>query len=158
MSLRKAALFSLLGGAYGIPSNVRRSPDSTIQARAVCTPAAGGASSVDDVPAILDAISTCGDGGTIVIPAGSTYYLNSVLDFDGCTGCDFQVEGLLKFSSDTDYWNGKTAMISVSDIDGLKIRSLTGSGVIDGNGQNSYDHLPRPRRHLYGCRLVLTSI
>ena len=61
-----------------------------------------------------------------------------MLDFKGCTGCDFQVEGLLKFTGDTDYWEGKTAMISVSDIDGIKIRSLTGEGVIDGNGQDAY--------------------
>jgi hypothetical protein len=36
-----------------------------------------------------------GNGGTIVIPTGTIYYLNSVLDFAGCVGCDFQVEGLL---------------------------------------------------------------
>jgi galacturan 1,4-alpha-galacturonidase len=63
--------------------------------------------------------------------------LNTYLDFAGCSGCDFQVEGLLKFASDTDYWEGKTAMINIKDIDGLQIRSLTGSGVIDGNGQDA---------------------
>ncbi|KAJ5757334.1 uncharacterized protein N7511_006028 [Penicillium nucicola] len=104
-----------------------------------CTPKSGGSSSVDDVPAITSAIASCGNGGTIIIPAGSTYYLNSVLDFSGCTGCDFQVEGLLKFSSSTSYWEGRTAMINVKNINGLKIRSLTGSGVIDGNGQNAWD-------------------
>lgn len=29
-------------------------------------------------------------------------------------------------------------MINVKNINGLKIRSLTGKGVIDGNGQNAY--------------------
>lgn len=72
-----------------------------------------------------------------MIPSGTTYYLNSVLDFAGCASCDFQVEGLLKFSSDTDYWEGRTAMINVKGINGIKIRSVTGSGVIDGNGQNA---------------------
>jgi galacturan 1,4-alpha-galacturonidase len=61
-----------------------------------------------------------------------------VLDFAGCIGCDFQVEGLLKFASDTDYWSGRTAMINVKDIDGIKIRSVSGDGVIDGNGQDAY--------------------
>jgi hypothetical protein len=113
-------------------------PTKPLNARAsTCTPKAGGSSTVDDVPAITSAIASCGNGGTIVIPAGSTYYLNSVLDFAGCTGCDFQVEGLLKFSSSTSYWEGRTAMINVKNINGLKIRSLTGSGVIDGNGQNA---------------------
>ncbi|KAJ5127711.1 hypothetical protein N7448_008490 [Penicillium atrosanguineum] len=117
-------------------------PDTsnTLNARAsTCTPKAGGSSSTDDIPAITSAIASCGNGGTIVIPSGSTYYLNSVLDFAGCTGCEFQIEGLLKFSSDTDYWEGRTAMINVNNIDGIKIRSVSGDGVIDGNGQDAYD-------------------
>ncbi|KAL4816051.1 pectin lyase fold/virulence factor [Aspergillus spinulosporus] len=130
----KAAFFflSLFGAGWAVPSR-------TLQARAVCTPTAGGSSSIDDVPAIVKSISTCGNGGTIVFPQGSTYYLNSVLDLAGCAGCELQVEGLLKFASDTDYWNGRTAMINAKNINGLTIRSLTGSGVIDGNGQNAYD-------------------
>jgi galacturan 1,4-alpha-galacturonidase len=133
MTFGKAAFlsFSLFGASWAGPSR-------TLQARAVCTPKAGGSSSIDDVPAIVKSISACGDGGTIVFPEDSTYYLNSVLDLAGCSGCELQVEGLLKFASDTDYWNGRTAMINVKNIDGLTIRSLTGSGVIDGNGQNAY--------------------
>ena len=116
-------------------------PDAsnTLNARASsCTPKAGGSSSTDDVPAIASAIASCGNGGTIVIPSGTTYYLNSVLGFAGCTGCDFQIEGLLKFASDTDYWKGRTAMINVENINGIKIRSVSGDGVIDGNGQDAY--------------------
>jgi hypothetical protein len=113
-------------------------PSPILNARAsTCTPVAGGSSSIDDVPAITSAIASC-SSGTIVIPSGTTYYLNSVLDFAGCSGCDFQVEGLLKFASSTSYWNGRTAMINVKNINGLKIRSLTGKGVIDGNGQDAY--------------------
>jgi hypothetical protein len=113
-------------------------PSPILNARAsTCTPVAGGSSSIDDVPAIRSAIASC-SSGTIVIPSGTTYYLNSVLDFAGCSGCDFQVEGLLKFASSTSYWSGKTAMINVKNINGLKIRSLTGKGVIDGNGQDAY--------------------
>jgi galacturan 1,4-alpha-galacturonidase len=132
------ATISLFGLTNAVPARTESVADPTIRARAACTPTAGGSSSTDDVPAIQEAIASCGDGGTIVIPADTTYYLNSVLDFKGCSNCDFQLEGLLKFSSSTDYWEGKTAMISVSSIDGLKIRSLTGSGVIDGNGQKAY--------------------
>lgn len=136
-NFRNLALLSLLSLGSAAPSRVERSPDATLHARAVCTPAAGGSAAIDDVPEITKAIASCGKGGTIVIPAGSTYYLNSVLDFAGCANCDFQVEGLLKFSGSTSYWGGKTAMMNVKNIDGLKIRSLTGSGVIDGNGQNA---------------------
>ncbi|KAJ5471222.1 hypothetical protein N7530_008579 [Penicillium desertorum] len=136
MSITKAlAVFALFGSSLALPDRTRHN-----HARASsCTPAAGGSASIDDVPAITSAIASCGKGGTIVIPAGKTYYLNSPLDFAGCVGCDFQVEGLLKFSSSTDTWEGQTAMINIKNIDGLKIRSLTGNGVIDGNGQNAWD-------------------
>ncbi|CAG7968098.1 unnamed protein product [Penicillium nalgiovense] len=135
MSITKALVFTLLGSSLALPDRPRHN-----HARASpCTPAAGGSASIDDVPAITSAIASCGKGGTIVIPAGKTYYLNSPLDFAECVGCDFQVEGLLKFSSSTDIWEGQTAMINIKNIDGLKIRSLTGNGVIDGNGQNAWD-------------------
>lgn len=135
MSLKSSlAVLALVASALALPEST-----NSLNSRATtCTPKAGGSSSTDDVPAITSAISSCGNGGTIVIPAGTTYYLNSVLDFAGCVGCDFQVEGLLKFSSSTDYWKGRTAMINIKNIDGIKIRSLTGKGVIDGNGQNAY--------------------
>ncbi|GLI80827.1 hypothetical protein PoHVEF18_009186 [Penicillium ochrochloron] len=130
----KFLLLAALPLALALPD-----PSPILNARAsTCTPVAGGSSSIDDVPAITSAIASC-SSGTIVIPSGSTYYLNSVLDFAGCSGCDFQVEGLLKFASSTSYWGGKTAMINVKNINGLKIRSLTGKGVIDGNGQDAWD-------------------
>lgn len=114
-------------------------PSLTLRARSSsCTPKAGGSESTDDVPAITSAIQSCGNGGMIVIPSDRTYYLNSVLDFSRCSECDFQIEGLLKFSSSTSYWGGKTAMMNVEDINWIKIRSVTGNGVIDGNRQDAY--------------------
>lgn len=62
-----------------------------------------------------------------------------MLDFSSCDDCDFQLEGTLKLSSDINFWSMHPAIISVKDVSGLKFRSLTGSGVIDGNGQSSYD-------------------
>jgi galacturan 1,4-alpha-galacturonidase len=137
MSFLAVSLFFLLNFTEAFPSIIQRDPSPVLVSRAACTPTAGGTSSTDDVPAITAAIQSCGDGGTIVIPSGTTYYLNSVLDFTGCTNCDFQIEGILHFASSTSYWEGRTAMISVSSITGAKIRSVTGSGVIDGNGQDA---------------------
>ncbi|KAI1272724.1 glycoside hydrolase family 28 protein [Xylaria sp. FL0933] len=113
-------------------------PTRVVERATTCTPKAGGSSSVDDVPAIQSAIAAC-PSGTIVIPASSTYYINSVFSFAGCSGCTLQVDGLLKVSDDTDYWNGKDAIFEVSSITGAKIYSSTGSGVIDGNGQAAWD-------------------
>ncbi|KAE8377601.1 putative endo-xylogalacturonan hydrolase A [Aspergillus bertholletiae] len=152
IGLHSILVLSLLNLARAAPS-----PDKTLKARAACTPTAGGSASIDDIPAIQKAIASCGDGGTIVIPAGTTYYLNSVLDFAGCSNCDFQVEGLLKFTSSTDYWNGKTAMISVSHIDGLKIHSVTGTGVIDGNGQDSWDKFAEDSSYKRPTLLYITG-
>lgn len=117
---------------------LRASPSRDVPRASTCTPASGGSSSTDDTPAIESAIAEC-SSGTIVIPALTTYYVNSALSFDGCSGCTIQVEGLLKASSDTDYWNGKTAIFLAQNIDGLTVTSKTGSGVFDGNGQDAYD-------------------
>ncbi|KAJ6258239.1 Exopolygalacturonase [Drechslerella dactyloides] len=128
---------ALCATALAAPSAVELTPDRVVR-RAVCTPAAS-ASSGNDAPAIVSAIASCGNGGTIVIPAGLTYYLKDSINFTGCANCDFQIEGTLKANGDTNLWNGKRAFLQVSKITGVKIRSVTGSGVIDGNGQNSYD-------------------
>ncbi|KAF4258616.1 hypothetical protein CNMCM8812_006214 [Aspergillus fumigatus] len=154
---RNLALFSLLSLSSAAPSQVERSPDAVLKPRAVCTPTAGGSPSIDDVPAIRKAIASCGNGGTIVFPAGSTYYLNSVLDLAGCSNCDIQVEGVLKFSGSTEYWGGKTAMLNIDMINGLRLRSLTGSGVIDGNGQNAYDRFASDKNYKRPTLLYITG-
>lgn len=126
--------------ATASPSPVEHDADKAVLAkRATCTPTAGNDQSVDDTPAIVSAISSCGSGGTIEIPAGITYYLRSPLDFTGCVGCTFNLEGTLKASDDTNYWNGKTAIILFNKINTCTFQSVTGSGVLDGNGQASYD-------------------
>jgi len=48
---------------------------SSLSNQATCTPTSAGDSSVDDVPAISKALSTCGDGGTITIPANQTFMI-----------------------------------------------------------------------------------
>ncbi|KUI58120.1 Endo-xylogalacturonan hydrolase A [Cytospora mali] len=131
--MKSSALLLAAGAAIA-----HASPSRVVPRASTCTPTAGGSSSTDDVPAIESAIAECASG-TIVIPASTTYYVNSALSFAGCSGCTLQVEGLLKASDDTDYWNGKTAIFEAKDIDGLTVTSKTGSGVFDGNGQASYD-------------------
>ncbi|KAJ7895098.1 glycoside hydrolase family 28 protein [Mycena leptocephala] len=102
--------------------------------RATCTPASAGDAGTDDVPAIEAAFKSCGNGGIIVIPVGKTYAIRSTLDFTGCVNCDFQIEGTLKMSEDLNFWNGKSTVISISGITGAKMHSVTGTGIVDGNG------------------------
>ncbi|KAL0059800.1 hypothetical protein AAF712_013441 [Marasmius tenuissimus] len=102
--------------------------------RATCTVASAGSASTDDVPAIEAAIKSCGNGGIILIPAGKTFMIRSTLDFTGCTNCEVQIEGTLKMSDDTNFWNGVRAAILLTNINGATVHSTTGSGVVDGNG------------------------
>jgi galacturan 1,4-alpha-galacturonidase len=113
---------------------------STLTVNDVCTPKSAGNSSIDDVPNINIAVERCGDGGTILIPAGQTYMIRSRLDFNYCYGCRFQIDGTLKVSDDLDYWEGKTAFFVQPYGYGATFFSSTGSGLIDGSGQAYWDH------------------
>ncbi|PMD29988.1 glycoside hydrolase family 28 protein [Hyaloscypha variabilis F] len=146
MTFSKASLLALAFSfassvlALPSPSPVENTPSRTLNKRVeTCTPFNGGSSSVDDTPAIEFSISQCGDGGIIVIPAGYTFYLNTALTFAGCVGCDFQIEGTIMASDDTSYWSTQTNIISVDSITGAQIHSVTGTGVINGNGQAAWD-------------------
>ncbi|KAL2206865.1 pectin lyase-like protein, partial [Sarocladium strictum] len=71
--------------------------------------------------------------------AGKTFMVRTMLDFTGCTNCELQIEGILKASDDTNYWSDYRQIISVNSANDAKIRSVTGSGIIDGNGQAAWD-------------------
>lgn len=133
------SLLLLAARVFAAPTDTAIPDRVALAKRATCTPASLGSDQDDDTPAIKAAITSCGNGGTIVIPAGVTYSLRTSLDFAGCAGCDFQLEGTLKASDDIDFWATQTAIISLSSITNVKFRSLTGAGVIDGNGQDAYD-------------------
>ncbi|KAG6821474.1 hypothetical protein H0H93_010198 [Arthromyces matolae] len=108
---------------------------AVLEKRATCTVTSGQSTSVDDVPAIESAIKSCGNGGIIVIPAGYTYQIKTTLDFTGCVNCEMQIEGTLKLSSNTTFWDGVRAAILLTNIQGATIHSKTGSGLVDGNGK-----------------------
>ena len=105
-----------------------------------CIPISARNSSVDDVPAISEALAQCGNGGTIIIPAREIFTIRSPLDFGRCQSCHFQIEGTLKVSDDLTYWEGKTAFFLLTNISGATFESLTGSGLIDGSGQKYWDY------------------
>ncbi|KAI8663169.1 putative endo-xylogalacturonan hydrolase A [Fusarium keratoplasticum] len=134
VSVAIACLFSLATAEPipVIPDRVQLQPRGT-----TCTPQTGGSPSVDDVPAIQSAINAC-PSGTIVIPSGQTYHINSQLSFSGCSGCTLQLNGELSVSTDFTYWDGKGQIIHIQNINGA---TITGSGTINGNGQASWDHI-----------------
>lgn len=74
-----------------------------------------------------------------MIPAGTTYYLNTALSFEDCAGCTMELEGTLVASDDTDYWSDQGAIITIESVTGASIISTTGQGVFAGNGQAAWD-------------------
>lgn len=136
-----ALAISLFSSVQASPTIVRKEANAvSLAKRATCTPASAGNSGTDDVPAIVAAITSCGNGGVIQIPAGVQYAINSVLDFTGCVGCTLNIEGTLKVSDNLDFWEGKKAIFMMNAIKTATIQSVTGTGVIDGNGQAAYDY------------------
>ncbi|KAF8323908.1 putative extracellular exo-polygalacturonase [Clavulina sp. PMI_390] len=106
--------------------------------RATCVVTGAQNAGTDDVPAITAALASCGNGGIIQISAGVTYAIRSVLDFSSCKSCDFQIEGTMKVSDDLTYWEGRRAIFYVNGVTGMTMRSVTGTGVVDGNGQAAW--------------------
>ena len=136
MVMQKKTVFWL----FLFTSNTILAQAAILKRQGTCTPSSAGNSSIDDVPAISKALSTCGDGGTIIISAGQTFMIRSPLDFSNCHGCNFQIDGTLKVSDDLDYWENKPAFFLVSNVVGATFHSLTGSGLIDGSGQKYWDY------------------
>ncbi|KAB8302157.1 hypothetical protein EYC80_005605 [Monilinia laxa] len=136
-----ALAISFCSSAHASPTVVRKEVNGvSLARRATCTPASAGNSGTDDVPAISAAIKSCGSGGVIQIPAGVQYAINTVVDFTGCAGCTLNIEGTLKVSDDLDFWNGKRAIFYMDGINTATIQSVTGTGLIDGNGQAAYEY------------------
>ncbi|TPX08698.1 uncharacterized protein E0L32_009887 [Thyridium curvatum] len=145
----KATILALLYAAGAANAATISRDDATplvFKRGSTCTPKAGGSESIDDVPAIQAAIASC-PSGTIVIPSGTIYHINSVFSFAGCAGCTLQVEGTLKVTGDTDYWQGRKAIFLLDKIAGATVVSTTGSGLIDGSGQAAWDRFARDKTY-----------
>jgi hypothetical protein len=117
-----------------------------IHKRALCTVTSSDDPSVDDVPAITEALQGCGDTGTILLPANQTFQIRSSIDLSPCRICSFQIDGLLRVSSDWDYWKKQTAVFTLANSANAIIHSDNKAGIIDGNnfgwtGDGSLLHL-----------------
>ncbi|KAI5282679.1 hypothetical protein KEM54_002633 [Ascosphaera aggregata] len=144
MIVKSTALFSLpLLGALALATPTAFHHHNQARNSKVCTPKSG---AKDDTPAIMDAISECGDGGTILLPAGETYNIASPLEFKECKGCHVELEGTLKASSDVDFWAGKAGILLLHKVNGMTFTSTARTGVIDGNGQAAWDAFAKDKK------------
>jgi len=128
-----------------------------IPKRAPCTVLTEGYEAIDDAIAINSAIRECGNGGTIILPADNIYSIRSPIDFAGCRSCDVQLEGTLYFSIDANTWGKQSSYITISNINGARFRSVTGTGVLDGNAQTLYQRTRSPDPWSSHPPLVLIS-
>ena len=138
--IKRSTTASSLSSATSLPASTTSSSASSTTSTALgctVTPTSG---ATDDTPAIQAAIKAC-PSGTVVLPEGSVYTIGSQLTFTGCKGCTVQLDGTLNVTVDFDYWNNKGEIIHVDDIDGATLYSKSGTGLIDGNGQASWDYI-----------------
>ena len=68
--------------------------DEPVDKTKTCTVVAGGNATIDDVPAIYDAIDECGQNGRVVF-ANTTYYINSVMNTSDLRNCEIDIYGTL---------------------------------------------------------------
>lgn len=115
-------LLLLIWQAYGAIQNLKRS---------ICTVMPYNDPLLDDAPNIITALQECGDTGRIVLPVNQTFNLRSPLDLSLCSRCDFQINGVLKLSSDWDYWEKQSAAIIISNTTNIVLHGDEESGDID---------------------------
>ncbi|CAF1502399.1 unnamed protein product [Adineta ricciae] len=125
--------------------------------KTVCKPTSAGNSSIDDVPAIHQALSMCGNGGIIIIPAGQIFTIRSPLNFQDCHSCDFQIEGTLKVFDDLEYWQEKKAFFVFTNVKDGTFHSLTGQGLIDGSGQKFWDYFAKNQTYQRPLLIHITN-
>jgi galacturan 1,4-alpha-galacturonidase len=58
----------------------------------------------DDSKYILKAIKECNNGGHVVFERGKTYTIGTALNLTFLKNIDLDVQGTIKFTNDTDYW------------------------------------------------------
>ncbi|KAF2744892.1 glycoside hydrolase family 28 protein [Sporormia fimetaria CBS 119925] len=103
-----------------------------------CIPTPGGWQDLDDAPSINAAIVSCGARGTIIIPANSIFNIRSPIDFTPCQSCDFQIEGTVQVGhGNWGFW-AKKDFFQFKGVKGARVRSVTGTGVVDGNAIEYY--------------------
>ncbi|CAI6331576.1 unnamed protein product [Periconia digitata] len=105
-----------------------------------CLPAASGNETGDDSLGINNAIKECGQNGTIVLSSPQGYMLRTPIDLSPCKHCDVQVESLLKVGpGQPRFWIDIGHLIYIANTTGVRLRSVTGDGVIDGNGEEWFN-------------------
>ncbi|KAF9690522.1 hypothetical protein EKO04_011540 [Ascochyta lentis] len=108
-----------------------------------CTVKANGNGN-DDSKNILSAIKSCNNGGHVVFPKGKNYTIGTALDLTFLKHIDLDIQGTIKFTNDTDYWQKNAFFQTFQNATtffqlGGEDVNVYGGGTLDGNGQAWYD-------------------
>jgi galacturan 1,4-alpha-galacturonidase len=98
----------------------------------------------DDSKNIMKAIKSCNNGGHVVFPKDKEFTIGTALDLTFLKHIDLDIQGTIKFTNDTDYWqkNGfyQTFQNATTFFQlGGEDVNVFGGGTLDGNGQAWYD-------------------
>lgn len=92
-------MFSKLVLTSLIARTLAHPPSTTLHRRATCT-VAGGTS--DDTPAILSALKSCNNGGTVLL--SGSYTIGSVINVQNLENIQIELTGTLTLNPDITYW------------------------------------------------------
>ncbi|KAJ4351863.1 Exopolygalacturonase [Didymosphaeria variabile] len=98
----------------------------------------------DDSQYVLSAIKSCNNGGHVIFTKGKTYTVGTALDLTFLKHIDLDVQGTIKFTNDTDYWQANAFKqvfqnaTTFFQLGGEDV-NVYGGGTFDGNGQVWYD-------------------
>ncbi|KAF2124425.1 glycoside hydrolase family 28 protein [Dothidotthia symphoricarpi CBS 119687] len=101
-------------------------------------------SGTDDSKNILKAIKDCNNGGHVVFPKDKNFTIGTALDLTFLKHIDLDIQGTIKFTNDTDYWQANAFKqiyqnaTTFFELGGTDV-NVYGGGTLDGNGQAWYD-------------------
>ncbi|KAH9862737.1 Exopolygalacturonase [Plenodomus biglobosus] len=98
----------------------------------------------DDSTNVLSAIKDCNNGGHVLFSKGSSYTIGTALDLTFLKHVDLDIQGTIKFTNDTDYWQKNSFKHEFQNATtffqlGGEDVNIYGGGTLDGNGQVWYD-------------------
>ncbi|KAJ5758495.1 exopolygalacturonase B [Penicillium odoratum] len=106
-------------------------------ARSHCLVPAGNSTEIDDVPAILQALRKCGNGGRVIF-GNTTYHINSVMNTTWLDDVEIDIKGTLLWSTNITYWLNNSLDVGYQNQSTAWI--LGGQDIIvDGHGYGTFN-------------------
>lgn len=107
----------------------------------------------DDSAYIAKAVKDCDNGGHVLFPRTMSYVVGAAVNMTGLKNVDIDIQGLVKFTDDMEYWRNGTNMFDLVYqnattyfLVGGRDVHLYGGGMLDGQGQRWWDHYAKNKK------------